>query len=172
LASQDVFNVGLLVVVLSVAAVLGDAVNYALGHQMGERVFERGRVRFVRHSHLIAAKLFYERHGGKAIVLARFMPLVRTFTPFVAGVARMSYPRFAIYNVAGGIAWVTSMTLCGYWLGRIPLVRDHFETVVVLIVLASLLPLIVGIVRHRLAARRIRIAAARIATPVNDAADH
>ena len=94
LSSQDVFNVGGLIVLLSVAAVVGDAVNYYLGLQMGERVFERGRLRFVKHSHLIAAKEFYERHGGKAIILARFVPLVRTFTPFVAGVARMSYARF------------------------------------------------------------------------------
>ena len=96
LASQQVFRVGLLIVVLSVAAVLGDAVNYYLGLQMGEHVFERGRLRFVKHSHLMAAKAFYERHGGKAIILARFMPLVRTFTPFVAGVARMNYARFVV----------------------------------------------------------------------------
>src|SRR5262245_43710227 len=119
LASQDVFDVGLLIVVLSVAAVAGDAANYYLGLQMSQRAFERGHLRFVKHSHLIAAKEFYERHGGKAIILARFAPLVRTFTPFVAGVARMSYARFAVYNIVGGIGWVVSMTLCGYFLGQI-----------------------------------------------------
>ena len=86
------------------AAVVGDAVNYYVGLRMGQYVFERGRLRFVKHSHLMAAKAFYERHGGKAIVLARFVPLVRTFTPFVAGVARMGYRRFALYNIAGGAA--------------------------------------------------------------------
>ena len=90
LSSQQVFNVGMLIVVLCAAAILGDAVNYYLGLQMGQRVFEKGYLRFVKHSHLMAAKDFYERHGGKAIVLARFVPLVRTFTPFVAGVAQMS----------------------------------------------------------------------------------
>ena len=89
------------------AAIVGDAVNYYLGLQMEEHVFEKGRLRFVKHEHLLAAKAFYERHGGKAIVLARFAPLVRTFTPFVAGVARMGYRRFAVYNVVGGIGWVT-----------------------------------------------------------------
>ena len=154
LASQDVFRVGLLIVVLSVAAVLGDAVNYYLGLQMGEHVFERGRLRFVKHSHLMAAKAFYERHGGKAIILARFMPLVRTFTPFVAGVAQMNYARFVVYNIVGGVGWITSMTLCGYFLGQIPWIRDHFETVVIGIVLVSVLPLAGTIAKHWFTSRR------------------
>jgi membrane-associated protein len=172
LASQDVFNVGLLIALLSVAAVAGDAVNYFLGRQMGQHVFERGRLRFVRHGHLMAAKLFYERHGGKAIILARFVPLVRTFTPFVAGVARMGYTRFVIYNVVGGIGWITSMTLCGYWLGRLPWIRDHFELVVVTIVLVSVLPIVAGFVRRWLAVRRLRRAALRMAAQAaNETAD-
>jgi len=154
LASQEVFRVGLLIVVLSIAAVLGDAVNYYLGLQMGEHVFERGRLRFVKHSHLMAAKAFYERHGGKAIILARFMPLVRTFTPFVAGVARMNYGRFVVYNIVGGIGWITSMTLCGYFLGQIPWIRDHFELVVIGIVALSLLPLAGTIAKHWFTSRR------------------
>jgi membrane-associated protein len=153
LASQGVFNVGLLIALLSVAAVLGDAVNFYLGLQTSEHVFERGRLRFVKHSHLIAAKEFYERHGGKAIILARFIPLVRTFTPFVAGVARMNYTRFAIYNAAGGIAWIISMTLCGYWLGQIAWIKDNFEIVVVLIVLVSVLPVFASVARHWLSRR-------------------
>jgi membrane-associated protein len=160
LASQDVFRVGLLIVVLSVAAVLGDAVNYYLGLQMGEHVFERGRLRFVKHSHLMAAKDFYERHGGKAIILARFVPLVRTFTPFVAGVARMSYARFVVYNVVGGIGWITSMTLCGYFLGQIPWIRANFEMVVIGIVLVSVIPVFSGVARHWLQARKASLAQA------------
>ena len=104
-----VLNIGLMI-----AAIVGDAVNYSLAKQMGERVFEKGRLRFVKHDHLMAAKAFYERHGGKAIVLARFVPFVRTFTPFVAGVAHMRYRDFAFYNIAGGMAWVFSMTMAGY----------------------------------------------------------
>jgi membrane-associated protein len=164
LASQEVFNAGLLIGMLSIAAVAGDAVNYYLGLQTGQRVFERGYLKFVKHSHLMAAKEFYERHGGKAIILARFVPLVRTFTPFVAGVARMSYARFVAYNVVGGVGWVTSMTLCGYFLGRIPWIRDHFELVVIIIVLISLLPVTAGSLRH-LRARR-RALAARADHPV------
>jgi membrane-associated protein len=158
LSSQEgMFNVEGLIVLLSLAAVVGDAANYFLGRQMGEHVFERGRLRFVKHSHLMAAKAFYERHGGKAIILARFVPLVRTFTPFVAGVARMSYAQFAIFNIVGGIGWITSMLLAGYWLGRIPWIRDHFELVVIGIVLVSVLPMVGGLIRgwraRRLAAR-------------------
>jgi membrane-associated protein len=139
-----VFRIEILMVLLSVAAILGDAVNYFLGLQMEEHVFEKGRLRFVKHEHLLAAKAFYERHGGKAIVLARFVPLVRTFTPFVAGVARMGYRRFAIYNIAGGIGWVVAMLLAGYWLGNIPFVKEHFEQVVILIVVISLVPVFIA----------------------------
>lgn len=158
LASQEVFNVGLLIGVLSVAAVAGDAVNYSLGAQMGQRVFERGYLRFVKHHHLMAAKEFYDRHGGKAIILARFVPLVRTFTPFVAGVARMSYTHFVVYNVIGGIGWVTSMTLCGYFLGRIPWISHNFEMVVIAIVLISVMPIMAGAFRAWRARRRAHAA--------------
>ena len=154
LASQDVFNITWLIVLMSIAAIVGDAVNYYLGLQMGERVFERGRLKFVKHSHLMAAKEFYERHGGKAIILARFVPLVRTFTPFVAGVARMSYRQFALYNVLGGIGWVATMLLCGYWLGRISWISENFEIVVVAIVLISVLPIAVGMFKHWSQARK------------------
>lgn len=154
LSSQDVFNPWLLIGVLSVAAVLGDGVNYYVGLEMGEYVFERGRLRFVKHSHLMAAKEFYERHGGKAIILARFVPLVRTFTPFVAGVARMSYRRFAVYNIVGGVGWIASMTLCGYWLGQIPWIRANFEKVVIAIVFISILPILGGMLKHWLASRK------------------
>jgi membrane-associated protein len=148
LSSQEVFDVSLLIVLLCVAAVAGDAVNYYVGLQMGEYVFERGRLRFVKHSHLLAARAFYERHGGKAIILARFVPLVRTFTPFVAGVDRMGYARFVVYNLIGGVGWITSMTLCGYWLGQIVWIREHFEFVVLAIVFISVLPVIGGVAKH------------------------
>ena len=142
-AGNEMFDIYLLNGLLIAAAILGDAVNYYVGLQMGEHVFEKGRLRFVKHKHLIAAKNFYERHGGKAIVLARFIPIVRTFTPFVAGVAEMSYRRFAMYNIIGGVGWVVSMTLAGYWLGRIEWIQKHFEVVVLLIVLISVLPMVI-----------------------------
>jgi membrane-associated protein len=151
---QSVFRIELLIAILSAAAILGDAVNYFLGLQMEEHVFEKGRIRFIKHEHLLAAKRFYERHGGKAIVLARFVPLVRTFTPFVAGVARMGYRRFALYNLAGGIGWVVMMSLAGYWLGNIPFVKNHFEQVVIAIVAISLLPVAIAAFRAWRARRK------------------
>jgi membrane-associated protein len=171
LGSQGVFNAGLLVVVLSIAAVAGDAVNYYMGSQLGQRVFERGYLRFVKHSHLMAAKEFYERHGGKAIILARFVPLVRTFTPFVAGVARMSYARFVVYNIIGGIGWVTSMTLAGYFLGQIPWIRDHFEMVVVLIVAISLIPVMAGMLRHWRTRRRASVETVAVGAQAGEAGE-
>jgi len=153
LASKQVFDVTSLVVVLSIAAVVGDALNYYVGLEMGEYVFERGRVRFVKHSHLMAAKAFYERHGGKAIVLARFVPLVRTFTPFVAGVARMGYRRFVVYNIIGGVGWVASMTLAGYWLGQRVWIQQHFELTVLAVVFVSILPMIIGLSKKWLSNR-------------------
>lgn len=153
LASQNVFHVGGLLALLSIAAVVGDAVNYFFGLQMSEHVFEKGRLRFVKHEHLMAAKAFYERHGGKAIVLARFAPFVRTFVPFVAGVARMGYATFALYNIAGGLAWVFSMTLAGYYLGSIPFVQRHFESFVIGIVIISVMPMVIGFGRKWLEKR-------------------
>lgn len=149
LSSQQIFSLIPLLLILSVAAVVGDFVNYQFGRQMGEHVFEKGRLRLIKHSHLMAAKAFYERHGGQAIILARFAPLVRTFTPFVAGVARMNYRQFAFYNIAGGIGWVVSMTVAGYFLGQIPWVKANFEKVVLLIVFVSLLPLVIGVIKAR-----------------------
>lgn len=143
-----VFNIFVLNVGLIVAAIAGDAVNYYLGRQMGEYVFEKGRLRFVKHEHLLKARDFYERHGSVAIVLARFVPIVRTFTPFVAGVARMGYSSFAFYNIVGGIGWVVSMTMAGYLLGQIDFVQRHFEKFVYLIVLVSVMPMVVAFVRN------------------------
>ncbi|MGL4465437.1 MAG: VTT domain-containing protein [Planctomycetia bacterium] len=140
LASQGLFNFVGLNIVLIIAAIAGDAVNYTLGRQAGQHVFEKGRLKFVKREHLLAAHAFYEKHGGKAIVLARFVPVIRTFVPFVAGVASMSYREFAFYNITGGVLWVVSMTSAGYLLGQIEIVRKNFEIVVVLVVVVSVLP--------------------------------
>ena len=134
-------NVVVLLVVLSVAAILGDTVNYWIGHWVGPRAFS-GKVRFLKKEHLDKTHVFYEKHGGKTIILARFIPIVRTFAPFVAGVGAMTYSYFIIYNVVGGIAWVTAFTLLGYFFGNVPFVQKNFEFVVVAIVLISVLPMI------------------------------
>jgi membrane-associated protein len=131
-------------------AVAGDAVSYTIGARSGPHIFNRPRSRLFRPEHVRAAHAFYEKHGGKAIILARFMPLVRTFVPVVAGVAQMRYRDFAMFNVVGGAAWVLSMTLIGYGLGTtIPNLDRHIEKVIVLVVLISLLPGVVEYVRAR-----------------------
>ncbi len=149
LASQNIFSIVPLILILSAAAIIGDAVNYQIGRKMGEQVLEKGKLRFVKHSHLMAAKAFYEKHGGQAIILARFAPLVRTFTPFIAGIAGMNYRQFVLYNIAGGVGWVVSMTVAGYYLGQLPWVKANFEKVVLLIVFVSLLPIAIGAWRAR-----------------------
>ncbi|NBW87055.1 MAG: DedA family protein [Planctomycetia bacterium] len=130
----------ILLALLSAAAILGDTLNYAIGRWVGPRAF-RINAWFLKHEHLQRTQDFYARHGGKTIVLARFVPIIRTFAPFVAGVGRMHYPQFLYYNVVGGIAWVLICTLAGYFLGGLPGVKDHFEIVVVGIVVVSILPL-------------------------------
>ena len=137
----DTLNIFVLITVLSVAAILGDTVNYWIGHWVGPKAFS-GKVRFLKKEHLDKTHAFYEKHGGKTIILARFIPIVRTFAPFVAGIGAMTYSHFIIYNVVGGIAWVTAFTLLGYFFGNVPFVQENFEFVVVAIVLISVLPMI------------------------------
>jgi membrane-associated protein len=138
-----------LMAVMSVAAILGDAVNYHVGRFVGPAVFSSETSRLLNKKHLLKAQAFYEKYGGKTIVLARFVPIIRTFAPFVAGIGTMRYGRFALYNVAGGIAWVVSLTLCGYWFGGLPWVEKHFEMVVVAIVVISVLPVVFEYVKAR-----------------------
>jgi membrane-associated protein len=147
-------NVFLITLVLIVAAIIGDAVGYSLGRRAGPRVFSRPDSRFFKREHLLKTKAFYEKHGGKTIIYARFVPIIRTFAPFVAGVAQMPYSRFAAFNVFGGIGWVILMTFSGYFLGNVEFVRRHFEKVVVGIVFVSVLPVVVEYLRHRGAAAR------------------
>ena len=135
----DDLSIALLLALLSIAAVLGDTINYAIGRWIGPRAF-RINAWFLKHEHLVQTQGFYERHGGKTIVLARFVPIIRTFAPFVAGVGRMHYPQFLYYNVVGGLAWVLACTLAGYFFGNVPIVKKNFELVVVGIVLMSVLP--------------------------------
>jgi membrane-associated protein len=131
-----------LVVGLSAAAIIGDAVGYALGRHTGPRIFSRPDSMVFRREYLEKTQAFYDRHGGKTIIYARFVPIVRTFAPFVAGVAGMPYTRFLMFNVFGGIGWVVSMLVAGYFLGGVPFIRRHFEKVVIGIVLVSVMPVV------------------------------
>ena len=137
---SDDLNVVALIALLSIAAILGDTINYAIGRWLGPRAFTIDKW-FLKHEHLERTQQFYARHGGKTIVLARFVPIVRTFAPFVAGVGRMHYPQFLFFNVVGGIAWVLICTLAGYFFGNFPVVKENFELVVVGIVVVSVLPI-------------------------------
>jgi membrane-associated protein len=139
----------LLLVLLVVAAVAGDAVNYALGFWVGPRVFKSEHSWLFHKKHLLRTQAFYDRYGGKTIILARFMPIIRTFAPFVAGIGRMRYPRFALYNVIGGLAWVSTFLLGGYWLGNQKYIKDNFHLVIVAIVVLSVLPPLIEYLRSR-----------------------
>lgn len=141
-AARGSLKISLLLAMLSFAAVLGDAVNYWIGSFMGPRVFRGKDGKFFSREHLARTKSFYEKHGKKTIILARFVPIIRTFAPFVAGVGKMRYRTFAFYNVAGGLAWVFLFVLGGYFFGNIPFVAHNFEFVILAIIAISLLPLI------------------------------
>jgi membrane-associated protein len=154
LAATGAFNIWVLIPLLMIAAILGDAVNYAVGDAVGPRVFTSvDRTSFwhraLNRDHLAKAHAFFEKYGGKAIILGRFVPIVRTFVPFVAGAGTMTYSTFALYNVTGGVIWVAICTLAGYAFGNVPIVRDNFTLVALGIVFVSLLPILVEFLRHR-----------------------
>ena len=152
-AAKGFFNVAFLVVLLSVMAIVGDAVGYGIGYRTGVALYKRENSFWFRKKHLLYAREFYEKHGGKAIVLARFVPFARTFAPVVAGIGQMSYPRFAAFNVFGGIFWVVSMVLSGYYLGQVAWIRDNLEKVVLLIVFLSISPILFEVARNRFRGR-------------------
>lgn len=137
-AALGSFNVWGLIGLLAIAAVLGDAVNYSIGHYLGERAYS---IKWIKREYLDQTHAFFEKHGGKAIFLARFVPIVRTFAPFVAGIGRMSYSYFATYNIVGGVSWVLIFTLLGFFFGNIPFVKKNFELVIVAIILISVVPM-------------------------------
>lgn len=144
-----------LLVLLSMAAVTGDTVNYWIGHFAGPKVFHKENVRFLNKKYLERTHKFYEKHGGKTIILARFVPIIRTFAPFVAGIGRMAYSHFIIYNITGGIAWIAVFIFGGYYFGSIPAVKNNFTLVVMAIVFISILPGVIEFLRHRYSKKRI-----------------
>lgn len=150
-AALGSFNVWGLIGLLAVAAVLGDAVNYLVGHYLGERAYN---IKWIKKEYLDQTHAFFEKHGGKAIFLARFVPIVRTFAPFVAGIGRMSYAYFATYNIVGGVSWVIIFTLLGYFFGNIPFVKKNFELVIIAIILISVVPMFYEWLKHRREAKK------------------
>ncbi|WP_025733548.1 DedA family protein [Carnimonas nigrificans] len=142
-------NVHVFALLLMVAAILGDAVNYLIGRFFGEALFANPHARFLRRSYLDKTHRFFDRHGGKAIVLARFIPIIRTFAPFVAGAAKMPYRQFGLYNVLGAVLWVALFTYAGFIFGDLPIIRENLKLLIVAIIVISILPPIVELVRHR-----------------------
>ncbi|MDE2584266.1 MAG: DedA family protein [Betaproteobacteria bacterium] len=151
LAAIGDMNLALLVASLSVAAILGNTANYAIGRWFGQRLLNWNS-RLINRGALQKTHAFYELHGGKTVVLSRFLPLFRTFAPFVAGMGAMGYARFTLFNVIGGLAWVLSLTLAGYWFGNLPWIKANLSLVIVAIIAVSLLPAVIGYLRHRASA--------------------
>jgi membrane-associated protein len=149
------FSLPLLLVLLIVAAVTGDALNYVFGYHVGPKVFSSERSRLFNKKHLLRTKKFYEKYGGKTIILARFIPIIRTFAPFVAGIGKMEYRRFSLFNITGGVAWVSIFLLAGHFLNSVAVVKDNFSIILVVIILISVMPVMIELVM----ARRRRAAA-------------
>ena len=138
-----------LFILLTIAAIAGDTVNYSIGSYMGPKIFHKEKVRFLNREYLDRTHQFYEKHGGKTIIIARFMPIIRTFAPFVAGIGRMTYLHFISYNVIGGIIWIASFVFGGYFFGNIPVVKRNFTLVIMAIIVLSIMPGIIEFLRHR-----------------------
>jgi len=153
-AAAKALNALWLFIVLSAAAILGDTINYWIGHFIGPRVFHQGKSRFFKKEHLDRTHRFYEKYGAETIIIARFVPIIRTFAPFVAGVGRMSYWKFISYNVIGGIGWVALFVFGGYFFGNIPFIKRNFGLVIIAIIIVSTIPAVVEFYRHSRASRR------------------
>jgi len=166
LSASNQFNIVAIVIVLTIAAIIGDTVNYHIGKYIGPKVFHKDNVRFLNKKHLIKTHEFYERHGGKTIIIARFMPIIRTFAPFVAGMGSMSYARFIVYNIVGGVMWVTLLVFAGYFFGNIPIVKKNFTLVIMAIIFISILPGFIAYWNEKMSARKAaRAKAVSVQTP-------
>jgi membrane-associated protein len=142
-------EIGWVVVSLCVAGVLGNTVNYSIGYRVGPKVFSSERSKLFNKKHLLSAQAFYQRYGGKTIVLARFIPIIRTFAPFVAGIGRMSYRRYTLYNLLGTLPWVGGFAFGGYFFGNLPTIKRNFHFVVVAIIIISVMPAVIGFIREK-----------------------
>ena len=148
-------DIEIMIAVLLTAAILGDTVNYWIGHTFGPRVFRWEQSRFFNRAAFDKTHAYFEKHGGKTIIIARFLPLMRTFAPFVAGVAHMTYSRFFMFNVVGGVLWIFSLTLAGYWFGNIPIIKDNLMLVILFIIALSLTPMLIAYISHRRTAKAV-----------------
>lgn len=146
-AAKGAFNLTIIFIVLTAAAIIGDTVNYWIGNYFGENVFVNNR--FFKKEHLEKTKAFYNKHGGKTIIIARFVPIIRTFAPFVAGIGKMNYFRFISFNIIGGILWVASFLFAGYYFGGIPFIKDNLTLVMMAIIIISIIPAVVEFIRQR-----------------------
>jgi membrane-associated protein len=147
-AALGSFDVTLVIILLCTAAILGDSVNYWIGNRVGPKIFHKEH-RFIKKKHLEKTHNFYEKHGGKTIIIARFIPIIRTFAPFVAGIGTMTYSKFIVYNIIGGIVWVVLFVLGGYYFGNIPAVKNNFSLTIIAIIFISILPGLIEYMRHR-----------------------
>jgi membrane-associated protein len=148
-AALGALKVGWLIALLAAAAIIGDTVNYWIGHFLGPKVFSKEKARFFKKEHLDRTHAFFEKYGGKTIIIARFVPIVRSFAPLVAGIGRMSYGKFIAYNVIGGVGWVVILTGAGYFFGNIPVVRKNFSLAILAIIALSTVPIVTEYLRHR-----------------------
>lgn len=149
IAALGSLNVGLVIAVLILAAILGDTVNYWIGHFFGQKIVDNPRITIINQEHIDKTEQFYKKYGGKTIILARFVPIVRTFAPFVAGVGKMDYGKFISYNIIGGAAWIALFTSAGYFFGNIPFVKENFHYVIIAIILLSVVPMIYEYIQNK-----------------------
>lgn len=149
IAALGSFNIIVLLVILWIAAFIGDTANYWIGHFFGQKIIDNPKIPFINQKHIDKTQKFYKKHGGKTIFLARFIPIIRTFAPFVAGVGKMEYKKFVVYNATGGLTWVFGFTLAGYFFGNIPKVKANFSLVIMAIILLSVLPMVFEFVRNK-----------------------
>ena len=147
-AGIGALDVSLLLVLLSVAAIAGDSVNYSIGKYVGFKIYEQDTIKFIKKEHLLQTHHFYEKHGAITIIIARFIPIIRTFAPFVAGIGEMKYMKFITYNVVGGLLWIFSLVGGGYFFGNLPVVKNNFSLVIFAVVVISVLPVIIGLFRQ------------------------
>lgn len=157
-AAAGAMDVGTLWGALLVAAVLGDSTNYWIGRYLGPKVFHRSDSKLLNHKHLERTQAFYDKHGGKTLILARFAPILRTFAPFVAGIGRMPYKRFLAFSVSGGFLWISLFVLGGYFFGNLPVIKQNFKLVILGVILVSVLPAAIELVRHRINATKAPVA--------------
>jgi membrane-associated protein len=148
-AAIGAFNIGILFCVLASASICGDTTNYWIGNFIGPKIFQREKIRFLKKEYLTKTHIFYEKHGGKTIILAKFMPIIRTFAPFVAGIGSMTYRRFIIFNVTAAIIWIGIFLSLGYYFGNLPFVKNNFSIVILAIIIVSVMPGIVKFIQHK-----------------------